>query len=272
MAPQSKIKAVFFDFMGTCLNWHSSAVQAMPSSIVQDEASRIAIEWRQQYFYENNQRFMNGLLPEDIDITLARALGFVLDRNPEHKAHFDDAARKNMVENWQSQAAWPDVPEAIRTLREDLGLDVLVHANGTPRLQMDLCRSSGLGFNMMSSSELLGAYKPDPNSYLRALELIKLGPDEVAMVAAHAYDLRGAQKCGMRTIYINRWTDDTDEDMDKVKTEFDVFLEDMEELPAKIQKMNEAMYNHIGLEIANWTVIVRDDFGGELVSQSCSRY
>src|ERR1700753_1399872 len=98
MASQRKIKAVFFDFMGTCVDWHSSAVQAMPSSISKSDASRIAIDWHQQYFYENRQLSTQGLPPEDIDITLARALSAVLDRNPEQKAHFDDAAKKNLVE------------------------------------------------------------------------------------------------------------------------------------------------------------------------------
>jgi FMN phosphatase YigB (HAD superfamily) len=104
---------------------------------------------------------------------------------------------------------------------------------------MDLCFSSGLSFNMLFSSLSLGFYKPDPNSYKKGLELVKLGPEEVVMVAAHVYDLPGEQKFGMKTIYIHRWTHDTDEDMNKVKREFDVFLENMEELPATIKKMNE---------------------------------
>ena len=61
--------------------------------------------------------------------------------------------------------------------------------------------------------------------------------EEVVMVAAHAYDLRGAQKTGLKTIYIHRWTDDVDEDMEKVKTEFDVFLEDMKDLPSVIARI-----------------------------------
>lgn len=90
---------------------------------------------------------------------------------------------------------------------------------------------------MLFSSQLLGLYKPSPDAYNKALQLVKLRPEEVVMVAAHAYDLRGAQKCGMRTIYIHRWTDDVDEDMEKVKTEFDAFLDDMGDLPATIAKI-----------------------------------
>jgi 2-haloalkanoic acid dehalogenase type II len=238
MEPQGKIKAVFFDFMGTCLNWHKTAVEAMPSSFPHKAVSKFVLNWRQQYFNENSLRIQQGQPPEDIDMTLRRALEAVLDRFPEHKAHLDEGAKRNLLEKWHSQSAWPDVAKAVRTLREDMGLDVCVHANGTTRLQMDLCRSSGLQFDMLFSSLLLGVYKPDVRAYEKGLELVKLRPDQVVMVAAHAYDLRGAQKCGMKTVYIHRWTDDIEEDMEKVKTEFDMFLEDMEELPAVIGRMS----------------------------------
>ncbi|CAI7645172.1 unnamed protein product [Penicillium pancosmium] len=212
---QTKIKAVFFDFMGTCLDWHTSVVKSLPPSIPEAERSKLALEWRRRYFLENSQRHQQGLSPEDIDVTLARVL---------------DAA-------WHSQPAWPEVGKAIRRLRDDLGLEVFVHANGTTRLQLDLTRSSGLDFNMLFSSQLLGVYKPSPLAYQKALDLVRLRPEEVVLVAAHAYDLRGAQSVGLKTVYIQRWTDDIDEDMDKVKTEFDGFLDDMENLPAMISRL-----------------------------------
>lgn len=194
----SKIKAVFFDFMGTCLDWHKTAVDASPASLAKEDASKLVLQWRQQYFNENALRTQQGLAPEDINATLARALDVVLDRFVEYKSHFGEEDKKNMVEKWHSQSAWPEVPEAIRSLRE-MGYEVFVHANGTTRLQLNLTRSSGLAFNMLFSSELLGVYKPNPEAYQKALELVKLKPEEVVMVAAHAYDLRGAQKCGMKT-------------------------------------------------------------------------
>lgn len=103
VAPQSKIKAIFLDFIGTCFDWHTFALLAMPSSVPKSEASKIAIDWYQQYFYENSQTLTHGLPPEDIDVTLARALSVVLDRNPEHEAHFDDAARKAWLRNGTSK-------------------------------------------------------------------------------------------------------------------------------------------------------------------------
>ncbi|KAF4436988.1 haloacid dehalogenase [Fusarium albosuccineum] len=230
-------KAVFFDFMGTCLDWHSSVVNALPSSIPKDEASKLALEWRRQYFIENNQRFLQNLAPEDIDITLARVLEAVLPLFPNSKSQLDDDAKTRLIRAWHAQPAWPEVQKAIQAIRQQLGLEVFVHANGTTRLQLDLTRSSGLTFNMLFSSQLLGLYKPNLDAYKKALQLVKLRPDEVVMVAAHAYDLRAAKKCGMKTVYIHRWTDDVDEDMENVKHEFDVFLEGMEELPCVIRNI-----------------------------------
>ncbi|OOQ91171.1 (S)-2-haloacid dehalogenase IVA [Penicillium brasilianum] len=232
-----KIKAVFFDFMGTCLDWHSSVVQAFPPAINNKIASALALEWRKQYFIANNERYLQGLAPEDIDITLARVLDSVLDQFQNVKSQLDTNAKQRLVEAWHSQPAWPEVQQAIKSVRENLGLEVFVHANGTTRLQLDLTRSSGLNFNMLFSSQLLGVYKPAPEAYQKALQLVKLQPEEVVLVAAHAYDLRGAQKVGLRTIYIHRWTDDIDEDMDKVKTEFDFYLENMESLSDTIAKI-----------------------------------
>ncbi|KAJ5089196.1 haloacid dehalogenase [Penicillium argentinense] len=233
---EPKIKAVFFDFMGTCLDWHSSVVRSLPSSIPEDDRSEFALEWRRRYFIENNQRFKQGLSPEDIDVTLARVLETVLPDFPTCSAAIDSEVKRQMIQAWHTQPAWPEVNKAIQSLRDDLGLEVFVHANGTTRLQLDLARSSGLNFNMMFSSQLLGAYKPSPHAYMKALELVKFEPQEVVLVAAHAYDLRGAQSCGMKGVYVHRWTDDVDEDMTTVKTEFDAFLDGMEGLPRVLSR------------------------------------
>ncbi|GKT50437.1 (S)-2-haloacid dehalogenase 4A [Colletotrichum spaethianum] len=233
---QLKLKAVFFDFMGTCLNWHASVTESLPLSIPKDEASKFALEWRRRYFIEIASRYRKGLEPEDIDITFARVLDNLLEQSPEHATHFSPSVKARLIKAWHSQPAWAEVPKAIQSLREDLGLEVFVHANGTTRLQLDLTRFSGLNFNMLFSSQLLGVYKPSPDAYNKALELVKLEPEEVVLVAAHAYDLRGAQKVGLKTIYVHRWTDDVDEDIEKVKSEFDAFLEDMTDLPSVIAK------------------------------------
>ena len=56
--------------------------------------------------------------------------------------------------------------------------------------------------------------------------MVKVRPEETVMVAAHAYDLRGAKEVGMRTVYVERWTDDVKEDKEGlVRGEVDEYLE-----------------------------------------------
>jgi 2-haloalkanoic acid dehalogenase type II len=224
------IKAVFFDFMGTCLDWHSSVLSAFPPSIPSDSASELALQWRQRYFDLNAARVKKGLPVEPFDDTLAKALDLVLnDAFSNLASHFDADSKQRAVQSFHSQHAWPDVAPALQSLR-DSGLEIFVHANGSTRLHLDLTSSAKLSFNMLFSSELLGLYMPSPEAYYKVLELIGAKPEEVVKVAAHAWDIRGAKECGMKTVYVRRWTDDVEEDMELVKVEFDAFLDSMEDL------------------------------------------
>ncbi|KAI9812944.1 MAG: hypothetical protein M1827_004462, partial [Pycnora praestabilis] len=232
----TKIRVVFFDFMGTCLDWHSGAIKVLPQSIAESERSKLALEWRQDYFDANAAYVAANEPPEDIDITLRKTLDALLEKYPEYKHLFDDRIKDQCVIAWHSMPAWPEVRPAIEQLKA-AGYEVFVFANGTTRLQLDLCKSSGLRFNMLFSSELLGVYKPAPKSYRKTLELVKVKPEESVMVAAHAYDVRGGKEAGMKTVYIHRWTDDIEEDMEVVKEENDSFLEDMTSLAEVIGRL-----------------------------------
>jgi 2-haloalkanoic acid dehalogenase type II len=221
-SPFADVKVIFFDFMGTLLDWHSNIVQRLPDRILQAERSRLAIAWREAFFQEIHSRFEQRLPPEDIDITHARCLETVLATSSFRDVSLSDDEREAAVNAWHSMTAWPDVPEALQKLREKY--EVFVLANGTTRLQLDLARSSGLSFNMMFSSQLLGLTKPDSEIYYKALDFVGAEPHNALMVAAHAYDLRAARAVGMKTAYIRRWTEDTMEDLEKVADDVDAFI------------------------------------------------
>ena len=230
------IKAVLFDFMGTCLDWHSTIISILPSTLSADEKSDFALEWRQTYFDANSTRLHNGEAPEDIDITHRRTLLDMLNKHPEKKPLFTQDVQDKAVAAWHSQKAWPEVAEAQQKLR-NRGWEIYVHANGTTRLQLDLVQSSSLKFDMLFSSEMLGCYKPAPENYYKALALLKLRPEECVLVAAHASDTRGAKAVGMKTVYVKRWTDDVLEDQEVIRKENDAYLEDMRELDEVISKL-----------------------------------
>ncbi|KAJ7033134.1 (S)-2-haloacid dehalogenase IVA [Mycena alexandri] len=233
----NEIKAVLFDFMGTCLDWHSSILAVLPSTLPHDVKSNFALEWRQTYFDANTLRIRNGEPTEDIDATHRRTLLAMLDKHPEIKPLFSQEVQDKAIAAWHNQKAWPDVAEALRKLKEERGLEIYVHANGTTRLQLDLVRSAGLKFDMLFSSELLGCYKPTPENYHKALGLLKLRADQCVTVAAHTSDLGGARAVGMKTVYVRRWTDDIREDQEVIRGENDAYLEDMHELDVVISKL-----------------------------------
>jgi len=234
---KGQVKAVLFDFMGTCLDWHSSILSILPSALSQDAKSDFALEWRQTYFDANVARSRRGEPPEDIDTTHRRTLLDMIEKHPDMKPLFTQDVQEKAIAAWHGQRAWPDVSEALRKLKEERGLEIYVHANGTTRLQLNIVRSSGLKFDMLFSSELLGCYKPAPENYNRVLELLKLRAEECVTVAAHASDLRGAKAVGMKTVYVRRWTDDIREDQEVIRGENDAYLEDMRELDEVISKL-----------------------------------
>lgn len=236
------IKAVLFDFMGTCLDWHTSIVASLPQSIPAETRSKFALEWRQTYFDYNASRLAAGQPPEDIDLSHWHTLQSILSTpawsflEPNFR---QEEEIKHCIAAWHNQPAWQDVRPMLEKLR-GLGYELFVHANGTTRLQLDLVKSSGLQgcFDSLFSSELLGTIKPAPESYVKCMGLLTYKPEECLMVAAHAYDTRGAKKVGLKTVYVYRWTDDIREDQEVVRGEHDAYLDSMDQLDNVLAKFN----------------------------------
>lgn len=236
------IKAILFDFMGTCLDWHTSIVESLPQSIPAETRSKFALEWRQTYFDYNAARLAAGQPPEDIDLSHRQTLQSLL-ATPEWSFLSPSFRREDDIEHciaaWHNQPAWQDVRPMLEKLRV-LGYELFVHANGTTRLQLDLVKSSGLQgcFDLLFSSELLGTIKPAPESYEKCMGLLRYQPEECVMVAAHAYDTRGAKRVGIKTVYVYRWTDDIRENQEVVRGEHDAYLDSMDQLDSVLAKLN----------------------------------
>lgn len=119
---------------------------------------------------------------------------------------------------WHRLAPWPDAARGLGRLGE-LGLVTATLSNGNLNLLADLNNGSGggsgghgdedvdrpkLGFARIFSAEDFGAYKPDPKTYLGAVEKLGVAPGETAMVACHLNDLDAARALHLRTIYVER--------------------------------------------------------------------
>ncbi|KAJ3342091.1 hypothetical protein HDU93_003307 [Gonapodya sp. JEL0774] len=103
---------------------------------------------------------------------------------------------------WHRLDPYPDAVQGMHLLHSKYITCTL--SNGNVRLLIDLVRYGNLAFDEVFSGEMFNSYKPNPATYLGACKYLMLEPHEVAMVAAHHYDLTAAKSHGLRTIYVDR--------------------------------------------------------------------
>ena len=77
-------------------------------------------------------------------------------------------------------------------------------SNGNLSLLVSLAKHGGLPWDCVLSTGMFATYKPNPEVYLGAARMLDAEPGDVMMVAAHAYDVDGARKAGLRTAYVFR--------------------------------------------------------------------
>ncbi|MEU4888441.1 MULTISPECIES: haloacid dehalogenase type II [Streptomyces] len=123
---------------------------------------------------------------------------------------------------------WDDSVDGLARLAGRFPVLGLTHASRASLLRLNA--HAGLRWHQALSAEDARAYKPAPEVYQLALDAAGCPPDRVLMVAAHAWDLRGAQAVGMRTAYVRRPVGDPPRSSDT----FDWRSDGLEELAAAL--------------------------------------
>ena len=67
-----------------------------------------------------------------------------------------------------------------------------------------MAKRAGLPWDAILGAEVVQAYKPMPEAYLRTADVLAMHPEQICLVAAHNGDLAAARKCGLRTAFIPR--------------------------------------------------------------------
>ena len=104
-----------------------------------------------------------------------------------------------------SMPAFLDAPAALERLR-GIGLRLGVLTQSAAPAADGVLRFAGLRdrIEIVISAPESGAFKPDPRPYRMALERIGADAGEVALVAAHWWDVTGAKAAGLRTGWVAR--------------------------------------------------------------------
>lgn len=110
-----------------------------------------------------------------------------------------------VVEEMSTLQPWPDAKECLEALhREGHKLGALTNSSFIAgEALIDRAGMSHLFQEVMSTDEVK-ACKPDPRPYRMAIERMKAKPRECCMVAAHDWDVLGADAVGMKTVWVER--------------------------------------------------------------------
>lgn len=230
------VRALVFDVFGTVVDWHSSIVregQMLAERKGYDvDWSEFATRWRAGYGPSMN-KVRSGELPWTKLDTLHRR---VLDQlvleygltglSEEELQHFNFA--------WHRLMPWPDTLAGLNRLRNKYTIASL--SNGNVSLLVDIAKNAGITWDTVLSAELSRHYKPDPEAYLKAPELLSLEPAQVLMVATHPSDLRSAAETGLRTAYVHRALEagPTRPKVPPARDEFDFFADDFLDLARQL--------------------------------------
>jgi 2-haloacid dehalogenase len=197
-------EALVFDVFGTVVDWRSTIIRegealGREKDLDVDWAA-FADAWRGRYA-PSMDRVRSGEIPwTNLDTLHRTSLEELLDElgveslSGKEKDHF------NRV--WHRLDPWPDAVEGLTRLKKRYVISPL--SNGNVALLVNMAKRAGLPWDLILSADLVRHYKPDPETYLMAPNLLDLLPEQVMMVAAHSDDLRAAQENGLRTAYVPR--------------------------------------------------------------------
>ncbi|MBS3786359.1 MAG: haloacid dehalogenase type II [Gammaproteobacteria bacterium] len=228
-----EVKALTFDVFGTVVDWRSSVIHegqrlGQTRGIAIDWAA-FADAWRSGYA-PSMDRVRQGELPWTcLDDLHRMTLNRLLSQFGIEKA-LNEADKQHLNRAWHRLAAWPDSVTGLQRLKSDFILATL--SNGNVSLLVNMAKHAGLPWDCIISAELVGHYKPDPEVYRKACDLLGLAPQQVMMVAAHQDDLQAASREGLRTAFIRRPLEHGPDQVPDISVDpaFDLIAEDFHDL------------------------------------------
>ncbi len=199
-----KINALLFDVFGTVVDWRGSIIRegralGLAKGLDVDWTA-FADAWRAGYKPAMDKVRHKTLPWMNIDRLHRLILDDLLVKFNLRTLKEADKEHLNRV--WHRLKPWPDSVRGLKRLRKHYVICPL--SNGNVALLTNMAKNAGLPWDCVLSAELFRHYKPDPEAYLGAAEMLGLKPAEVLMVAAHKDDLRAAKRCGLRTAFVRR--------------------------------------------------------------------
>ena len=201
------VRAILFDVFGTVVDWRGSLTGELGAW---GDARGLPVDWPglvdawRGAYAPSMDRVRRGELPwTNLDALHRASLAELAPRFGLIGQTPEDMEWINL--GWHRLHPWPDSVPGLLRLRRRYVLSPLSNANVA--LLVDMARARGLPWDLVLCAEVFRHYKPDPETYLGACELLALDPSQVMLCAAHNADLLAAQRLGLRTGFIARPTE-----------------------------------------------------------------
>jgi 2-haloacid dehalogenase len=193
------VKALVFDIFGTVVDWRGSIIAEGALLLPDLDWPLFADRWRAGYTPAMD-KVRRGELPWMNLDQLHRAL--LDDLLVDFQIQLSESEKDHWNRVWHRLRPWADAVAGLTLLKEKYTIAPL--SNGNVALLTNMAKRAGLPWDLILSAELAKHYKPDPEVYLVAADLLGLKPEEVMMCAAHRNDLVAARNAGLRTGFIYR--------------------------------------------------------------------
>lgn len=202
----ANLQALVFDVFGTVVDWRAGVAREatwfLHCYAPEVDPVEFADAWRQRYG-PSMECVRSGQRPfTRLDVLHRENLLAILPTFGLDPGNIPDAELDQLNLAWHRLDPWPDVLCGLARLRQQFIIAPL--SNGNIRLMLDLAKRAGLPWDAILGAEVVQAYKPLPQAYLRTAEVLALRPEQVCLVAAHNNDLAAARRCGLRTAFVAR--------------------------------------------------------------------
>jgi len=118
---------------------------------------------------------------------------------------FSDSEIKNILTEITKLPPYPDVKPGLEQLKSE-GYKLIAFSNGKLDVLKAQLEFAGIDsyFDGIHSVEEVKKYKPHSDSYKHILKKYQVTPKKSLMVAAHAWDIIGAQRANLKTCFVER--------------------------------------------------------------------
>jgi 2-haloacid dehalogenase len=235
----TSVKALVFDVFGTVVDWRSGVARDAARFLARHpingiDPAEFADAWRRRYgpAMEEVRSGRRAFVRLDVlhrENLLAVLADYGIDAAGIPAEEVDEL---NLA--WHRLDPWPDSLSGLTRLKATRIIAPL--SNGNIVLMLDMAKRAGIPWDAILGAEVVQAYKPMPEAYLRTADVLGLRPEQMCLVAAHNSDLAAARQCGYKTAFVARPTEHgPGQTMDlKAEADWDVVASDFNDLADKV--------------------------------------